>query len=410
MLDPEGLLRRKQVLVCVGSGGVGKTTTAAVIALRAAAQGKKAVVLTIDPALRLADALGLDALGNEPKQVDAAHLSRIGIPVRGELWASMLDAGQTLEDIIRKHTGSREEADAVFNSAIYRQGVQSLIGSPEYMAVEKLYELHESGSYDLVVLDTPPAKHALDFLTAPDRMVNFLTDNKLLSLLVRPTIEGSGLGARLLRWGGAGFMRVLDAAFSTEFLSAGSEFLTSLRGLYAGFKARAERVQRLFRDERLGFVLVTSPNRLTIDEAVYFHSKLVEFGMPFEGVIVNKVHKDYLRDAAGKPRPEFELLSKLVRKELDRQVLQGRVKAEMGDLPSGGLWRQALPALLENFLNFQVLAEIDEKNIERLRYLVKGDQFLQQVPYLAEDIHDMVGLRRISEHLFAPPARAAPAP
>ncbi len=407
MLTLPGLLRRKEVLVCVGSGGVGKTTTSAVLALQAAAQGKKAIVLTIDPARRLADSLGLEELPAEPRQVSSQWLSRLGVPIKGELWAMMLDASQTLENIIRRHTGSREEADAIFNSMIYNQGAKSLIGSPEYMAVEKLYELYESGDYDLVVLDTPPAKHALDFLTAPDRMVNFLTDNKLLNLLIRPAIQGDSLGSRLLRWGTAGFVRVLENAFSSEFLTAGSEFFTALRGLYDGFRSRAARIQRLFRDERLGFILVTSPNRLTIDEAVYFHSKLVEFGMPFEGIIVNKVHRDYLKDASGAPRPGFKELSRLVHKERDLKSLLSHAAADLGEHPSAPLWRAALPHLLQNFLNFQVLAEIDEKNMERLNYLVKGDQFLQLVPYLEQDVHDVAGLKAISHHLFGVSAPTA---
>lgn len=401
MLTLEGLLRRKEVLICVGSGGVGKTTTSAVLALQAAAMGKKAIVLTIDPAMRLADSLGIASLKGEPHLVDKDRLANLGVPVQGELWAMMLDATQTLEDIIRRYTGSEAEADAIFNSAIYNQGVKSLIGSPEYMAVEKLYELYESGAYDIVVLDTPPAKHALDFLTAPDRMVNFLTDNKLLNLLIRPTIQRDTWGARLLRWGGANFMRVLDSALSSEFLMAGSEFFTALKGLYDGFKARADRVRRLFRDERLGFVMVTSPNRLTIDEAVYFHSKLVEFHMPFEGIVVNKVHRDYLRENDGSIDAGAGELARLAHKETDIKTFQGRLMAELGEGASGDLWRSAMPGLVQNFLNYQVLAEIDAKNIERLRYLLKGDQFLQMVPFFEQDIHDVAGLRQVREKLFA---------
>ena len=397
MLTLEGLVRRKEVIICIGSGGVGKTTTSAVLALRAAAMGKKAVVLTIDPAMRLADSLGLDGLTNQPKRVDPERLSELGVPVTGELSALMLNAGQTLEDIVRQHTTSEEHAQRIFNSAIYKQGIESIIGSPEYMAMEKLYELYESGKYDLVVLDTPPAKHALDFLTAPERMVNFLTDNKLLKVMIRPTIQKDTFGARLVRMGTAGFMKALNSAFSPEFMEAGSEFFTAMNGLYPGFKSRAERVYKLFREERLGFVLVTSPNRLTIDEAVYLHEKLIEFGMPFEGIVVNKVHLDHLKDEDGNLPAGHEQLADLVGKKIKPDELHA---ALAGGLDAQSLWNAALPGLLRNFRNYQVLAEIDEKNLERLRYLLKGDQFMQRVPYLREDIHDMSGLRQISGHLF----------
>lgn len=403
MLTLEGLLRRKQVLVCLGSGGVGKTTTSAVLALQAAVTGKKAVVLTIDPARRLADSLGLKSLENEPVRVDPAHLEGLGVPVKGELWAMMLNSSLTLEEIIRRYSTNEEQVQSIINSKIYTEGIQSLIGSPEYMAVEKLYELHESGSWDLVIVDTPPAKHALDFLTAPDRMVNFLTDNKFLNLLIRPAFQSDSFGARIARWGSERFMKVLELAFSREFLMAGSEFFTAMNGLYDGFKSRSLRMQRLFRDpEHLGFVIVTSPNRLTLDEAVYLHSKLIEHRMPFEGIVVNKVHRNYLQESGG--AEGFEELARVAHRAEDPAEAAGRVRAAAGDLSDP--WAAEIQALLRNFGHYQLLAEIDAKNLERLRYLLKGDQFMSLVPYFEQDIHDVAGLRQVSELLFTGGARA----
>ncbi len=396
MRSLEALVRRKEVIICVGSGGVGKTTTSAVIALHAAIAGKKAVVCTIDPAHRLADSLGLKELVNEPRPVPKEKLETLGFDVKGELYAMMLDGGKTLEKIIRRYTASEREADRVFNSVIYREGASSLIGSPEYMAVEVLYELTESGDYDLVVLDTPPAKHALDFLTAPDRMVNFLTDNKLLNLLIRPTVKAGSLSSSFMNWATDRFMVILNSALSSEFLSAGSEFFTALNGLYDGFKTRAQRVQKLFRDEKLGFVLVTSPNKLTLDEAAYFHSKLVEFRMPFSGVVVNKVHRNYLKALGAAEGPLGDLAHG--RKKADEVALHFAA-----DLKSLG-YEDLAPVLLENFANYQMLAEIDEKNLERLAYMVRGEEFIEHVPYFESDIHDLAGLRRINDYLFAPRA------
>lgn len=394
MRSLEALVRRKEVIICVGSGGVGKTTTSAVIALHAALSGKRAVVCTIDPAHRLADSLGLKELVNEPKLVPKERLETLGFEVKGELHAMMLDGGKTLEAIIRKYTASEREAERVFNSVIYREGASSLIGSPEYMAVEKLYELYESGDYDLVVLDTPPAKHALDFLTAPDRMVNFLTDNKLLNLLIRPTVQAGSFSSSLISWASDRFMPVLNSALSSEFLTAGSEFFTALNGLYDGFRSRAHRVQKLFRDQKLGFVLVTSPNKLTLDEAAYFHSKLVEFGMPFEGVVVNKVHQNYLKALNGQVGPLDDLCH-------GRRKMEEVVRHFAADLAASGYGDLAQP-LLENFVNYQLLGEIDEKNLERLSYMVRGEEFIEHVPYFESDIHDLAGLRRISDFLFMP--------
>ncbi len=394
MRSLEALVRRKEVLICVGSGGVGKTTTSAVIALHAAVSGKRAVVCTIDPAHRLADSLGLKELVNEPRQVPKERLEALGFEVKGELHAMMLDGGKTLERIIRRYTPSEREADRVFNSVIYREGASSLIGSPEYMAVETLYDLYESGDYDLVVLDTPPAKHALDFLTAPDRMVNFLTDNKLLNLLIRPTVKAGSFSGSIMSWASDRFMPVLNNVLSSEFLTAGAEFFTALNGLYDGFKTRAQRVQKLFRDQKLGFVLVTSPNKLTLDEAVYFHSKLKEFGMPFEGVVVNKVHRNYLASLKGAEGPLGDLVHG--RKKLDELALHFGA-----DLKASG-YGDLAPVMLENFANYQMLAEIDEKNLERLQYLVRGEEFIEHVPYFESDIHDLAGLRRINDFLFAP--------
>ncbi len=394
MRSLEALVRRKEVLICVGSGGVGKTTTSAVIALHAAISGKRAVVCTIDPAHRLADSLGLKELVNEPRQVPKEKLETLGFEVKGELHAMMLDGGKTLEKIIRRYTPSDREADRVFNSVIYREGASSLIGSPEYMAVETLYELYESGDYDLVVLDTPPAKHALDFLTAPDRMVNFLTDNKLLNLLIRPTVKAGSFSNSIVSWATDRFMPVLNSVLSSEFLSAGAEFFTALNGLYDGFKTRAQRVQKLFRDQKLGFVLVTSPNKLTLDEAVYFHSKLLEFGMPFEGVVVNKVHQNYLASLKGAEG----ILGDLVHGRKKPDEAARHFSADV----AGTGYADLAPVLLENFANYQMLAEIDEKNLERLGYMVRGEEFIEHVPYFECDIHDLAGLRRINDYLFAP--------
>ena len=274
----EDWLERKQVCICAGSGGVGKTTASAAIALGMAARGKKVAVLTIDPARRLANALGLRELGNEERRVDAG--------VDGELWAMMLDAKRTFDELIEWHAPDERTRDAVLSNRIYQELSNALAGSQEYMAMEKLYELSQEGRYDLLVLDTPPTRNALDFLDAPRKLSEFI-DSRSLQLLMAPGL----FGLKVLGRGTNVAFSVMKRATGIDLLQDLGEFFRSFGDMTEGFRERAGRVNELLGARSSAFVLVTSPRREAIDEGVYFHRRLKDAGLPFAGVIANRVQQ-----------------------------------------------------------------------------------------------------------------------
>ena len=255
----ESWLERKEVCICAGSGGVGKTTTSAAIALGMAARGKKVAVLTIDPARRLANALGLPELGNEER--------RVKVDVPGELWAMMLDAKRTFDELIEWHAPDEATRDAVLGNRIYQELSSAVAGSQEYMAMEKLHELHQDGRYDLLVLDTPPSRNALDFLDAPQRLSAFI-DSRALSFFLAP----SRFGLKVLGRGTGLVFSIMQRATGIDLLKDLGEFFASFGGMTEGFRERAERVNRLLCDHRSAFVLVTSPRRDSIEEARFFNA------------------------------------------------------------------------------------------------------------------------------------------
>ena len=247
------LIERKEIVICAGAGGVGKTTTAAAIALGMAERGLKVAVLTIDPARRLADSLGLPELGNEERQVE--------IDGSGELWAMMLDPKRTFDDLIEKHAPDERTRDAVLSNRIYQELSNAVAGSQEYMAMEKLYELHQEERYDLLVLDTPPSRNALDFLEAPERLSRFV-DSRSLQLFLRP----GRLGLKVFGRGTGMLFSALQKVTGVDLLQDLSEFFASFGDMAEGFRERAARTSELLADRRTTFLLVTSPRRDAIDD------------------------------------------------------------------------------------------------------------------------------------------------
>jgi anion-transporting ArsA/GET3 family ATPase len=365
----ERMLRGKGVCICAGSGGVGKTTTSAAIAMGMAARGRKVAVLTIDPAKRLADSLGLPELGNVERRVDPAHLDAAGIDLGdGELWAMQLDAKATFDDVVAKHAPDQETRDRILENRIYKQISNALAGSQEYMAMEKLYELHAEDRYDLLVLDTPPSRNALDFLEAPRRLTQFI-EGRSLKVFMRPT----GIGMRVFGRGTSLGLSVLKRITGVDLLQDISEFFQAFSGMVAGFRERARRVNELLADERTSFLVVCGPQGEPISEAVYFHRKLVEAKLPFGGVIVNKVHY------ASEARPDGPLRDELA-DVLEDVELATRVE--------------------DNFADYQALAHRDAENIARLTREMKARRVIR-VPYLDEDVHDLAGLAEMNRYLFA---------
>jgi len=364
------ILDGKDICICAGSGGVGKTTTSAAIAAGMAAHGLKVCVLTIDPAKRLADSLGLRELGNEAKRVDPELFESHGLEMKGELWAMMLDAKATFDELVARQAPDEESRDRVLDNRIYQQISSALAGSQEYMAMEKLFELHTEGRFDLLVLDTPPTRNALDFLDAPRRLTQFI-EGRSLRVFMRPT----GLAAKVAGRGASVALSVFKRIVGFDLLADLAEFFNAFSGMVDGFQARAKRVNSLLADSRTCFLVVCGPQGEPVDEAVYFHRKLVEAKLPFGGMIVNKVHypAEHLRG--------------------DGDDLTGMLAAKLGD-------EDLARRVAENFADYQALAERDARNIEHLERELRTKGVIR-VPYLDEDVHDLAGLAEVNRYLFA---------
>jgi anion-transporting ArsA/GET3 family ATPase len=355
------LLEGREICICAGAGGVGKTTTSAAVAVGMAREGLKVAVLTIDPARRLADSLGVPELGNEER--------RIELDAPGELWAMMLDAKSTFDEIVAKNAPDAATRDAVLANRIYQELSTAVAGSQEYMAMEKLHELHSEGRYDLLVLDTPPTRNALDFLDAPDRLSRFI-DSRSLQFFLAP----SRTGLKIFSRGTGVLFSILKRLTGVDLLQDLSDFFTSFGDMAEGFRKRAKEVKALLGDSRTTFLLVTSPADEAIEEAKFFRDKLDEGGMPFGGVVVNRMH---------------------VEAEVDDPGIPDGVDPELA------------AKLADNFEDFRALAVRDRENVAELTSDV-GAVPVIVVPYLDEDVHDLAGLDAMNEHLFAPIDESAP--
>jgi anion-transporting ArsA/GET3 family ATPase len=275
-----------QVIVCVGPGGVGKTSTAAALALRGARAGLRACVVTIDPARRLADALGVSGVGNEPREVRS---TADGEQWPGRLWAVMPDAQGTFDHLVDMYATTPGQAETILANPVYRNISAALSGTQEYMAVEKLYELQESGEFDLVVVDTPPAQHALDFLEAPKHLARLL-DNRVFRLLMTPTRAG----LRALELGAQLMLRTIAKVAGGQVVAEVIQFFTQFEGMEDGFRARAARAEELLHSERTSFVLVCSPRHDTVEEALYLVSQMAASGARATTVVVNRCYPRYV--------------------------------------------------------------------------------------------------------------------
>jgi anion-transporting ArsA/GET3 family ATPase len=363
------VLEGKEICVCAGAGGVGKTSTAAAVALGMAQQGGKVAVVTIDPARRLANSLGLKELGNEASRIDPRRFRRAGLEVEGELWAMMLDPKRTFDELIERRAPDAETRDAVLSNRIYKEISDALGGSQEFMAMEKLYELHEEGGYDLIVLDTPPTRNALDFLDAPERLSRFV-DSRSLQFFMSPGRRGLGLLGK-----GTGLLfSVLRRATGIDLLKDLSDFFNAFGGMSEDFRARAGAVNELLADRRTAFLLVTSPQRDAVDEALFFEERLRSGKLPFGAVVVNRMHDEVEPRAAGKGLERK--VSDLLGEELGRKVTR-------------------------NLEDYRRLAERDRTNVADLEGRLRAGEPMFVIPYLDDDVHDIKGLVEMNAHLFA---------
>jgi anion-transporting ArsA/GET3 family ATPase len=364
-----GRLGGKDVCVCAGPGGVGKTTVAAALALGLARRGQRVAVVTIDPAKRLAGALGVDGLDNEPRRVDPDLLATHGVEPPGELWATMLDAKVTFDDLIARLAPDERSREEALSNRIYQEVSSAVAGTQEFSAIAKLYELHREGSFDTIVLDTPPARNALDFLDAPSRMARFL-DGRALKMFLAP----GGLAARFVGRGTGLVLSMFSRFTGVDLLADLTAFFGSLAGMIDGFRERAHAVEELLRDPGTAFLIVTSPEPEQTREAILFAEQLAAAGMTRTGLIVNRVHRD---------------------------GLGGHSQAEVRSLLAGELGQRLAGRVAGNLADFDVLVRRDSASITHLTRTLGGDTNPIAIPQLDEDVQDLAGLVAIERHLFA---------
>ena len=388
-------LSGRRIAVCVGSGGVGKTTVAAALALSRALSGGRALVCTIDPARRLANALGLTALGNVEARIPEARLAEAGLHPSGQLFAMMLDVKRTWDELVARHAPDPARRDRILGNRLYQQMSAALAGSQEYMAMEKLHELASRRDYDLIVLDTPPTAHALDFLDAPARILDFLGNDAARTFLA-PALGVGRFGFRLAQLSGGYAARTLARFTGQQALLDLGEFLQSFQGMYDGFKERAAAVRALLASAEVGFVLVSSPSPLSVAEALAFHERLTAESMPVAGLVVNRLTPDLWPHPAPLPGPA-ELAGPLDAAGLLDETHGGR------DTGGGPLPERLAAALAEH----QALADGERRALEPLLARVDGPCAI--VPRLETDVHDLAGLARMAAVLRAP-SQGVPVP
>src|SRR3954468_14113777 len=376
----EQLLAAKEIMISCGSGGVGKTTTAAAAAAMAAVhQGGRVLVLTVDPAKRLANALGLEGFGNTETRVPDSAFKEAGVKPRGELWAAMLDTKQSWDNLVMRHAPDKQTAQRILDNPLYQNISGRFVQSHEYIAMERLYEIHSEGSYDLVVVDTPPTRNALDFLEAPQRMADFFS-SRLLRLLTVP------YRSRLVNMASRPFYQVADRILGSQFLEDIAEFFLLFQTMYDGFVERAEAVTRLLHDKRTTFVVVSTLEAAPLHEAEYFIEVLRDKRFHLGAVVLNKVLPSYLLDEEA-----ARLAERLCAGAGD---LAGVVGSDVGEPAQV---ERVLREIGESFRNYQVVAQ---REAEQRAELGAAPDVVVSVPYFETDIFDLTGLLRLGDKIW----------
>jgi anion-transporting ArsA/GET3 family ATPase len=375
------LVASEHVIVCCGTGGVGKTTVSAVLALVAARAGRNAVVVTIDPAKRLADTLGLEALGNVAHEIPRERWDAGGgAAPGGRLSALMLDTRSTFDELVRTYSNDADQAGRILDNRFYRNIAGALSGTQEYMAMEKLHELHEQGGYDLIVVDTPPTRHALDFLEAPARLTRLL-DNRVFRFLMMPTrsyLRVAGVAVQA-------FFRTVGRVVGTEVIDDVVAFFRAFEGMEQGFRDRAASVTALLAADDTSFVLVTSPRRDAVDEAHFFATRLREANLDVTALVVNRVH------------PTFASAERVgaMREQAQRLATRGRTDTEPGARAAA-----RLAVRYDNLADYSALGARERAQLADAGRDI-GAGVIVYVPSLAHDIVDFAALDAVARHLTA---------
>jgi len=377
----ERLLGAKEIVIACGPGGVGKTTTAAAAgAIAAARLGGDVLVLTVDPARRLADALGLKGIGNEVTPVPADVFRAVGEVPAGTLSAAMLDTKQSWDALIATHAPDAETRDRILANPLYKNITERFIQSHDYIAMERLYELHSSGRWDLIVVDTPPTRNALDFLDAPARLADFFS-SRLLRWLIAPS------RSTLVGLASKPFTQVADRILGTQFLADITEFFISLQSMYGGFVERANAVTRLLADERTTFMVVSSSETVPLREAEFFAAELARRDLDVGAVILNKVLPESLSDAQAASASH-----RLAQRSAgDTRALASALGVDQV------LLDRVLTTVTESFEDYAVVARREASARERFPL---GSAAMLTVPQLDRDVHDMGGLLELGTHLL----------
>ena len=374
-------LADKRILVCAGAGGVGKTTTAATLALEAARRGQKALVLTIDPARRLATSMGLPRLDHEERRVPQARMQAAGARPGGALFAMMLDQKRAFDEVVTRYARNAQARDQVLQNRIYQQIASTLTGAHEYAAIAKLYQISQERDYDLIVVDTPPTAHALDFLDAPGKVAEAI-DSPAVDWFAKPFMATGEFSLKMLGRSSSFVLKRVAKFVGSEFLDDMARFFVEAGDVLKGFREIGRQAEALLRNEEVGFVLVTSPEPTSVDEALFFHARLRETEMDFAAFVVNRVH------AMAPPAPSPDELFARLEKRPECQRF------------SPEYLRKAADALSLSHHDMRVLAEADVQQIARLEDVLREDQALVRVPFFDSDVHDITGLVILGQHLF----------
>lgn len=363
----------RRVVVCVGTGGVGKTTSAAAIALAAASQGLRTLVMTIDPARRLANTLGVADLGNVEREIPREHFAPHGVELRAPLWAMMPDSKRTFDDLVEHTSPNEETRQRIMRSRIYQHFSSALAGAHEYAAVQKLQEVYATGRYDLIVLDTPPSQNAIDFLDAPSRMLDFL-ESETLQWLLKPYVLSGKFSLRVLDLGSSFLLRTLGKLAGVETLREMADFLVSFSGLYDGFRERSRQVKDLLASDEIAFVLVTGPLPSQQKAMLQFREELHAEGLRVRCVVANRV-RQLPADQDAKERFIDHV----------RGVLSGHTP-------------ESIEGITRAIDEETRLAALDHQTIAALKKKIAGTPIIV-LPELPTDVHDMTGLAHLQRVL-----------
>lgn len=375
------VLSTHRIVVCVGSGGVGKTTTAAALALSEAMRGRRVLCLTIDPAKRLATSLGLTQMTTEEQVVPAALFEAQGLELRGSLSAMMLDTKKTFDELVRKTASSPERAQRILGNRLYEYISTSLAGTQEYMAMEKLHAVRNDTRYDLVVLDTPPTSNALDFLDAPERLAGLVDSPAMRWLTTAASGQGGRFSLSLLTRGAKVVLAGMSKFTGSGFIEAVAQFVSDFNDLFGGFRRRAEEVASAFRGPEVAFVIVTSPAPLAVEEATFFASRLRDAGMRRDAFVINQVHPLVAEPSASVA------------------TLEGEVGAMLAAAGVAGDPARLVSRMRRALDDARLRAVADRLESDRLEALAGKDTIFVEVPVLDHDVHDLESLSKVAAYL-----------